>query len=210
MTQSFQSAKDLYESGDLDSAANLLRPLTSSPDASSHCNKQALHNLALIESSKGKHHTAGFYLMQAVQLSKGDSSDADGYRYIYAAGLEHLSLGNTQTAASCFRTSALLEPALHNKPLFWIRLAECCLQSYTGDNAAVHATSIGVSSSIQDALKDDPPNLSFSAAEEYLRMGEECIDKSGKEMSEEDGKVKEHIKYLKRCMPAGNSQVPGN
>lgn len=136
--------------------------------------------------------------MQAVQLSKNDSSDTDTYQYIYAAGSQHLSLGNTLTAASCFRASALLEPALHNKPLFWIRMAECCLQLYNGDNSAVHASGIGVSSSIQDALRDDPPNLSFSAAELYLRMGEECIEKTGKEMSEEDdAKMKEHIKYLK-------------
>lgn len=140
--------------------------------------------------------------MQAVQLLKDDSTDTDAYRYIYAAGLQHLSLQNTTTAASCFRTSALMEPELYNTPLFWIRLAECCF--FTGDAIAIHAAS---TITIQDALKDDPPDLSLTAAELYLRRGEESIEINGKEGSSDGNiKLKEHIKYLKEHLrPAENS-----
>ncbi|KAG0558635.1 hypothetical protein KC19_10G042700 [Ceratodon purpureus] len=93
-----------------------------------------LSNLGCIHHRLRKDQTAALYFRKALQafaiserrepLSVLGFSQDRSLSIIYNAGLQQLSCGNPILASRCFQEAAAL---YYNRPLLWLRLAECCI-----------------------------------------------------------------------------------
>ncbi|XP_073004163.1 uncharacterized protein [Typha latifolia] len=92
------------------------------------------NNLGCIHHQLRSHQTSGWFFTKALRHSssfrlekplKLATYSQDKSRLIsYNCGLQHLICGRPFIAARCFREAI---PLLYNRPLFWLRFAECCL-----------------------------------------------------------------------------------
>ncbi|KAG0567961.1 hypothetical protein KC19_7G175300 [Ceratodon purpureus] len=91
-----------------------------------------LNNLGCIHHRMRKAQTSALYFTKALQASSERSgslsvpafSQDKSLAIIYNAGLQQLSFGKSVLASRCFQEAAAL---YYNRPLLWLRLAECCI-----------------------------------------------------------------------------------
>uniref|UniRef100_A0A7I4AY17 CCR4-NOT transcription complex subunit 10 n=1 Tax=Physcomitrium patens TaxID=3218 RepID=A0A7I4AY17_PHYPA len=93
-----------------------------------------LSNLGCIHHRLRKDQTATLYFREALRacaasdrnysLSSTAFSQDRTLPIVYNAGLQQLSCGNPVLASRCFQEAAAL---YYNRPLLWLRLAECCI-----------------------------------------------------------------------------------
>ncbi|XP_073132080.1 uncharacterized protein [Henckelia pumila] len=94
------------------------------------------NNLGCIYYRLGKHHTSGFFFSKALNNSllvrkekppKLVTLSQDKSLLItYNCGVYSLTCGRPFHAARCFQTASLI---FYNRPLLWLRIAECCLMA---------------------------------------------------------------------------------
>ncbi|KAH7671925.1 CCR4-NOT transcription complex subunit 10 protein [Dioscorea alata] len=91
-------------------------------------------NLGCIYHQLGEHHLSVMYLSKALKscstilkekpLKLSTFSHDKSLLIFYNYGLQYLACGKPLAAARCLYRST---PIFHNRPLLWLRLAECCL-----------------------------------------------------------------------------------
>uniref|UniRef100_A0A1D1Y0A6 CCR4-NOT transcription complex subunit 10 n=1 Tax=Anthurium amnicola TaxID=1678845 RepID=A0A1D1Y0A6_9ARAE len=94
------------------------------------------NNLGCIYHQLQKHHTSIAFFSKALRSSSSlrvdkplklsTFSQDKSFFIIYNCGLQYLACGKPLMAARCFHKATLV---FYNRPLFWLRLAECCLLS---------------------------------------------------------------------------------
>ncbi|KAL1813156.1 hypothetical protein DCAR_0625451 [Daucus carota subsp. sativus] len=94
------------------------------------------NNLGCIHFQLGKYQTSALYFSKALSTSSamrkekphcGTSFSADKYlRIAYNCGMQYLACGKPILAARCFHKASLIS---YNRPLLWLRIAECCLMA---------------------------------------------------------------------------------
>ncbi|KAL8488382.1 hypothetical protein ACS0TY_024603 [Phlomoides rotata] len=94
------------------------------------------NNLGCIYYRLGKHHTSGIFFSKALSSSLTvrkekprkilTLSQDKSILITYNCGIHSLSCGRPLHAARCFQTASLI---FYNKPLLWLRIAECCLMA---------------------------------------------------------------------------------
>ncbi|MCL7050810.1 hypothetical protein MKW94_016425 [Papaver nudicaule] len=92
------------------------------------------NNLGCIHHQLNKHHTATCYFSRALKSSSSLRSEKPlklltfaqdrSLSVVYNCGLQYLACGKPAVAARCFQKASLI---FYNKPLLWLRIAECCL-----------------------------------------------------------------------------------
>ncbi|XP_043700841.1 CCR4-NOT transcription complex subunit 10-like isoform X2 [Telopea speciosissima] len=92
------------------------------------------NNLGCIYHQLKKHHAStvlfskglrsGSSLRSEKPLKLSTFSQDKSLLIVYNCGLQYLSCGKPIIAARCFEKASLV---FHNQPLFWLRIAECCL-----------------------------------------------------------------------------------
>ncbi|KAK3010713.1 hypothetical protein RJ639_010926 [Escallonia herrerae] len=91
------------------------------------------NNLGCIYHRLGKHHTSTLFFSKALSNSsslrkekprKLTFSQDKSLLIIYNCGVQYLACGKPIIAARCFHKASLL---FYNRPLLWLRIAECCL-----------------------------------------------------------------------------------
>ncbi|KAK2988125.1 hypothetical protein RJ640_017457 [Escallonia rubra] len=93
------------------------------------------NNLGCIYHRLGKHHTSTLFFSKALSNSsslrkekprKLTFSQDKSLLIIYNCGVQYLACGKPIIAARCFHKASLL---FYNRPLLWLRIAECCLMA---------------------------------------------------------------------------------
>ncbi|KAL9398499.1 hypothetical protein Peur_007460 [Populus x canadensis] len=92
------------------------------------------NNLGCIYYQLGKYHTASVLFSKALSSSSSLQKDKPwklltflqdkSLLIVYNCGVQHLACGKPLLAARCFEKASLV---FYNRPLLWLRLAECCL-----------------------------------------------------------------------------------
>ncbi|XP_043724581.1 CCR4-NOT transcription complex subunit 10-like isoform X1 [Telopea speciosissima] len=92
------------------------------------------NNLGCIYHQLWKHHTSTMFFSKALRSSSSLRSEKPlklstfsqdkSLHIVYNCGLQYLSCGKPIIAARCFQKASLV---FHNRPLLWLRFAECCL-----------------------------------------------------------------------------------
>ncbi|KAG6769318.1 hypothetical protein POTOM_024942 [Populus tomentosa] len=92
------------------------------------------NNLGCIYYQLGKFHTASVLFSKALSSSSSLQKDKPwklltflqdkSLLIVYNCGVQHLACGKPLLAARCFEKASLV---FYNRPLLWLRLAECCL-----------------------------------------------------------------------------------
>ncbi|KAF8393157.1 hypothetical protein HHK36_021398 [Tetracentron sinense] len=92
------------------------------------------NNLGCIYHQLGKHHISTVFFSKALKNSSSLRSDKPfklstfsqdkSLLIVYNCGLQYLACGRPIVAARCFEKASLV---FHNRPLLWLRIAECCL-----------------------------------------------------------------------------------
>lgn len=154
------------------------------------------NNLGCIYYRLGKHHTSGVFFSKALNSSSAvrkekprkilTLSQDKSILITYNCGVHSLACGRPLHAARCFLTASLV---FYNRPLLWLRIAECCLMalemgliksiSSASDCSDIRVNVIGKGKWRQLALgygnppnghmgKDKEPDLSMSLALQSL------------------------------------------
>ncbi|KAL2534847.1 Tetratricopeptide repeat (TPR)-like superfamily protein [Abeliophyllum distichum] len=94
------------------------------------------NNLGCIFYRLGKHHTSGVFFSKALSISSlvrkekplklATISQDKSLLITYNCGLHYLVCGKPFPAARCFQKASL---GSYNRPLVWLRIAECCLMA---------------------------------------------------------------------------------
>ncbi|KAL5985749.1 hypothetical protein ACLOJK_027736 [Asimina triloba] len=94
------------------------------------------NNLGCIYHQLRKHNTATVFFSKALKSSASLRSEKPlklstfsqdkSLLIVYNCGLQYLSCGKPVIASHCFHKAA---PVFYNRPLLWLRLAECCLSA---------------------------------------------------------------------------------
>ncbi|GAB2289178.1 hypothetical protein Dimus_023481 [Dionaea muscipula] len=94
------------------------------------------NNYGCIFYQQGNHHTSGIFFQKALAscsaLRKEKPKSITSFSQdkssliAYNCGMQYLACGNPILAARCFQKVSLV---FHDRPLLWIRLAECCLMA---------------------------------------------------------------------------------
>ncbi|KAI3443875.1 hypothetical protein Pfo_000540 [Paulownia fortunei] len=94
------------------------------------------NNLGCIYYRLGKHHTSGVFFSKALNNSSHVRKEKPPKILIlsqdksllitYNCGVHSLACGRPFHAARCFQTASLI---FYNRPLLWLRIAECCLMA---------------------------------------------------------------------------------
>lgn len=94
------------------------------------------NNLGCIYYQLGKYHTSSVLFSKALTSSSSLRKDKPlklltfsqdkSLLIVYNCGLQHLACGKPLLAASCFQKASLI---FYNRPILWLRLAECCLMA---------------------------------------------------------------------------------
>ncbi|CAI9787381.1 unnamed protein product [Fraxinus pennsylvanica] len=121
-----------YARGNHCKAIKLL--MASSNHAETGISSMYYNNLGCIYYQLGKYHTSGVFFSKALNSSsllrkekplKLMSLSQDKSLLItYNCGVHHLACGRPFHAVRCFRQASLI---FYNRPLLWLRIAECCL-----------------------------------------------------------------------------------
>ncbi|XP_077215128.1 uncharacterized protein LOC143849810 isoform X2 [Tasmannia lanceolata] len=92
------------------------------------------NNLGCIYHQLRKHHTSTLFFSKALKNSSSLQSEKPlklstfsqdkSLLIVYNCGLQYLTCGRPMVAASCFQKASSV---FYNRPLLWLRLAECCL-----------------------------------------------------------------------------------
>ncbi|KAJ6408091.1 hypothetical protein OIU84_011405 [Salix udensis] len=92
------------------------------------------NNLGCIYYQLGKYHSASVLFSKALSSSSSLQKDKPwklltfsqdkSLLIVYNCGVQHLACGKPLLAARCFEKASLV---FYNRPLLWLRLAECCL-----------------------------------------------------------------------------------
>ncbi|KAI3970255.1 hypothetical protein MKX01_023902 [Papaver californicum] len=92
------------------------------------------NNLGCIHHQLKKHHMSTCYFSRALKSNSCLRSEKPqklltfsqdrSLSVVYNCGLQYLACGNPAAAARCFQKASLI---FYNKPLLWLRIAECCL-----------------------------------------------------------------------------------
>ncbi|KAJ7533782.1 hypothetical protein O6H91_13G064500 [Diphasiastrum complanatum] len=123
-----------YSKGNYRKAIKLLTTCNSRAEPEPGMTAMFLINLGCIHHRLGKIHTAGLYFLKALHnsvlikkerpLKPSTFSHDRSLSILYNCGMMQLLCGNPTLAASCFQEAGCL---FYNRPLFWLRLAECCI-----------------------------------------------------------------------------------
>ncbi|EYU18247.1 hypothetical protein ABFS82_10G110900 [Erythranthe guttata] len=188
------------------------------------------NNLGCIYYQLGKHHTSGIFFSKALKNSSPQVVQKEkkspklltllqdkSLMITYNCGVHSLACGRPFHAARCFQSASLI---FHDRPLLWLRIAECCLMalekgliinsvSSSSDRSDITVNVIGKGKWRQLGLRQgSPPNghmsddkqpaLSMSLARQclvnalYLLDSLEASSISSEETeSKENGEVKE-------------------
>ncbi|XP_042498353.1 CCR4-NOT transcription complex subunit 10-like [Macadamia integrifolia] len=121
-----------YARGNHRKAIKLL--MTSSNRTESGISSIFNNNLGCIYHQLKKHHTSTVLFSKGLRSSSSLRSEKPlklstfsqdkSLLIVYNCGLQYLSCGKPIIAARCFQKASLV---FHNRPLFWLRIAECCL-----------------------------------------------------------------------------------
>ncbi|KAG6589827.1 CCR4-NOT transcription complex subunit 10, partial [Cucurbita argyrosperma subsp. sororia] len=92
------------------------------------------NNLGCIYNQLGKYHTSTVFFSKAVSNSSAlwkdrkqtTFSQDNSLLIVYNCGVQYLACGKPFLAARCFQKASLI---FYNRPLLWLRLAECCLMA---------------------------------------------------------------------------------
>ena len=94
------------------------------------------NNLGCIYYQLGKYHTASIFFSKALTntsvlrkdkpLKLSTFAQDNSLHIIYNCGVQYLACGKPVLAARCFQKASLV---FYNRPLLWLRLAECCLMA---------------------------------------------------------------------------------
>ncbi|KAF4392055.1 hypothetical protein F8388_004384 [Cannabis sativa] len=94
------------------------------------------NNLGCIYYQLGKYHTSSVFFSKALNncaslrkekpLKLSTFSQDNSLLIIYNCGMQYLACGKPIPAARCFQKAGLI---FYNRPLLWLRLAECCLMA---------------------------------------------------------------------------------
>lgn len=92
------------------------------------------NNLGCIYNQLGKYHTSTLLFSKAVSNSSAlwkdrkptTFSQDNSLLIVYNCGVQYLACGKPLLAARCFQKASLI---FYNRPLLWLRLAECCLMA---------------------------------------------------------------------------------
>ncbi|KAL6496598.1 hypothetical protein OROGR_029856 [Orobanche gracilis] len=108
------------------------------------------NNLGCIYYQLGKHHTAGIFFSKALKscsLIRKEKppkvptlSQDKSLLIIYNCGMHSLACGRPSHAARCFQKASLI---FHNRPLLWLRIAECCLMTSNSSASTIRVEVIG-------------------------------------------------------------------
>lgn len=95
-----------------------------------------LNNLGCIYYQLGKYHTSSVFFAKALSscsslrkdkpLKLSTFSQDNSLLIAYNCGMQHLACGSPLLAARCFQKAGLI---FYNRPLLWLRIAECCLMA---------------------------------------------------------------------------------
>ncbi|XP_041007528.1 CCR4-NOT transcription complex subunit 10-like [Juglans microcarpa x Juglans regia] len=94
------------------------------------------NNLGCIYYQLGKYHTSSIFFSKALTntsylrkekpLKLSTFSQDNSFLIVYNCGIQYLACGKPILAARCFQKASLV---FYNRPLLWLRLAECCLMA---------------------------------------------------------------------------------
>jgi CCR4-NOT transcription complex subunit 10 len=94
------------------------------------------NNLGCIYYQLGKYHTSSIFFSKALTntsslrkdkpLKLSTFSQDNSFLIIYNCGVQYLACGKPILAARCFQKASLV---FYNRPLLWLRFAECCLMA---------------------------------------------------------------------------------
>ncbi|KAG2713337.1 hypothetical protein I3760_04G172600 [Carya illinoinensis] len=94
------------------------------------------NNLGCIYYQLGKYHTSSIFFSKALTNTKylrkekplklSTFSQDNSFLIVYNCGIQYLACGKPILAARCFQKASLV---FYNRPLLWLRLAECCLMA---------------------------------------------------------------------------------
>ncbi|XP_020579356.1 CCR4-NOT transcription complex subunit 10 isoform X2 [Phalaenopsis equestris] len=94
------------------------------------------NNVGCIQFQLKAPHTSALFFTKALRFSSSLRSEKplelstfskdNSFVIIYNCGLQNLACGKPVTAAQCFGKASMY---FYNKPIFWLRLAECCLSA---------------------------------------------------------------------------------
>lgn len=94
------------------------------------------NNLGCIYYQLGKYHTSSIFFSKALTntsslrkdkpLKLSTFSQDNSFLIIYNCGVQYLACGKPILAARCFQKASLV---FYNRPLLWLRLAECCVMA---------------------------------------------------------------------------------
>ncbi|CAK9329638.1 unnamed protein product [Citrullus colocynthis] len=92
------------------------------------------NNLGCIYNQLGKYHSSIVFFSKAVSNSTAlwkdrkptTVSQDNSLLIVYNCGVQYLACGKPLLAARCFQKASLI---FYNRPLLWLRLAECCLMA---------------------------------------------------------------------------------
>ncbi|XAR56065.1 hypothetical protein NMG60_11036369 [Bertholletia excelsa] len=94
------------------------------------------NNLGCIYYRLGKYHTSGIFFSKALHnssllrkekpLKLSTFSQDKSFQIIYNCGVQYLACEKPMLAARCFHKASSI---FYSRPLFWLRIAECCLMA---------------------------------------------------------------------------------
>ncbi|KAM3300907.1 CCR4-NOT transcription complex subunit 10 isoform X1 [Capsicum chacoense] len=123
-----------YARGNHRKAIKLL--MASSNRAETGISSLYYNNLGCIYYRLGKHHTSSVFFAKALSnssspwkerpLKLSTISQDKSLLITYNCGVQHLACGKPLQAANCFYKASQV---FYNKPLLWLRVAECCLMA---------------------------------------------------------------------------------
>lgn len=203
------------------------------------------NDLGCIYYRLGKHHTSGVFFSKALSSSSAARkekplklltlSQDKSLMITYNCGVQSLACGRPFHAARCFQMASLI---FYNRPLLWLRIAECCLMaldkgliksSYASEISEIGVNVIGKGKWRQLSLryvgKDSSvtangkmPDLSISLARQslvnalFLLDSSDAINFKANTGSEESGSGEAPLSpssNLKHA-PTGSNQVNSN
>ncbi|KAK9706210.1 hypothetical protein RND81_07G111200 [Saponaria officinalis] len=193
-----------YARGNYSKAFKLLRASSNQSDVGSSIIIN--NNIGCIYYQQGKHHTSSIFFQKALsncsflwkeKPRKLTTFSQDKSLLIaYNCGLQYLACGKPLLAARCFSKASLI---FYNKPLLWLRLAECC----------VVAMEKGFLKCTKNFTCDSPVNVHVSGQGKWRQLALEYGPlRNGSKNSEEtedfalDGncKLKLSMPFARQCL----------
>ncbi|KAL6221652.1 hypothetical protein ACLB2K_005048 [Fragaria x ananassa] len=123
-----------YARGNYRKAIKLL--MASSNRTDTRISSMINNNLGCIYYQLGKYHTSSVFFSNALLNCSSLRKDSpvnlstcsldNSLLIVYNCGMQYLSCGKPLLAARCFQKAGLI---FYNRPLLWLRLAECCLMA---------------------------------------------------------------------------------